>query len=33
MLNQVETATDSDTESRGLREYHSVGVQVEDEKR
>uniref|UniRef100_A0AC11CJQ7 DLG associated protein 2 n=1 Tax=Ovis aries TaxID=9940 RepID=A0AC11CJQ7_SHEEP len=29
----VETATDSDTESRGLREYHSVGVQVEDEKR
>uniref|UniRef100_A0ABI7VVQ5 DLG associated protein 2 n=1 Tax=Felis catus TaxID=9685 RepID=A0ABI7VVQ5_FELCA len=30
---QVETATDSDTESRGLREYHSVGIQVEDEKR
>uniref|UniRef100_G3TWN0 DLG associated protein 2 n=1 Tax=Loxodonta africana TaxID=9785 RepID=G3TWN0_LOXAF len=30
---QVETAADSDTESRGLREYHSVGVQVEDEKR
>ncbi|XP_060090794.1 disks large-associated protein 2 isoform X2 [Heteronotia binoei] len=30
---QVEAATDSDTESRGLREYHSVGVQVEDEKR
>ncbi|XP_006002498.1 disks large-associated protein 2 [Latimeria chalumnae] len=30
---QVETTTDSDTESRGLREYHSVGVQVEDEKR
>ncbi|XP_073911439.1 disks large-associated protein 2 isoform X3 [Castor canadensis] len=30
---QVETATDSDTESHGLREYHSVGVQVEDEKR
>ncbi|XP_058515827.1 disks large-associated protein 2 isoform X3 [Ochotona princeps] len=29
----VETATDSDTESRGLREFHSVGVQVEDEKR
>ncbi|XP_040345723.1 disks large-associated protein 2 isoform X2 [Herpailurus yagouaroundi] len=29
----VETATDSDTESRGLREYHSVGIQVEDEKR
>ncbi|KAL0612976.1 Disks large-associated protein 2 [Plecturocebus cupreus] len=32
-LHVVETATDSDTESRGLREYHSVGVQVEDEKR
>ncbi|XP_053454098.1 disks large-associated protein 2 isoform X4 [Nycticebus coucang] len=30
---QVETATDSDTESRGLREYHSVGIQVDDEKR
>ncbi|XP_036851717.1 disks large-associated protein 2 isoform X6 [Manis javanica] len=29
----VETGTDSDTESRGLREYHSVGVQVEDKKR
>ncbi|XP_062054967.1 disks large-associated protein 2 [Lepus europaeus] len=29
----VETATDSDTESRGLREFHSVGVQVEDDKR
>ncbi|XP_030618399.1 disks large-associated protein 2 isoform X2 [Delphinapterus leucas] len=29
----VETATDSDTESRGLREYQSVGVQVENEKR
>ncbi|XP_049646286.1 disks large-associated protein 2 isoform X1 [Suncus etruscus] len=29
---QVEAA-DSDTESRGLREYHSVGVQVEDAKR
>ncbi|KAK2533950.1 hypothetical protein Q9233_004487 [Columba guinea] len=32
-LAKVETATDSDTESRGLREYHSVGIQVEDEKR
>ncbi|XP_039603631.1 disks large-associated protein 2 isoform X1 [Polypterus senegalus] len=30
---QVETATDSESESRGLREYHSVGVQVEDDKR
>ncbi|XP_069462186.1 disks large-associated protein 2 isoform X3 [Ambystoma mexicanum] len=29
---QVETA-DSDTESKSLREYHSVGVQVEDDKR
>lgn len=32
-VDQVETATDSDTESRSLREYHSVGVQVEDDKR
>ncbi|XP_048387740.1 disks large-associated protein 2 isoform X1 [Stegostoma tigrinum] len=32
-VDAVETATDSDTDSRGLREYHSVGVQVEDEKR
>ncbi|ETE67843.1 Disks large-associated protein 2, partial [Ophiophagus hannah] len=30
---QVEAATDSDTDSKGLREYHSVGVQVEDDKR
>ncbi|KAG9336070.1 hypothetical protein JZ751_002417, partial [Albula glossodonta] len=30
---QVETATDSESESKGLREYHSVGIQVEDEKR
>ncbi|KAF6376128.1 DLG associated protein 2 [Rhinolophus ferrumequinum] len=29
----VESAADSDTESRGLREYHSVGVQVEDAQR
>ncbi|XP_061099386.1 disks large-associated protein 2-like [Conger conger] len=29
----VETATDSEPESKGLREYHSVGIQVEDEKR
>ncbi|KAJ8356169.1 hypothetical protein SKAU_G00189630 [Synaphobranchus kaupii] len=29
----VETATDSETETKGLREYHSVGIQVEDEKR
>ncbi|XP_032877995.1 disks large-associated protein 2 [Amblyraja radiata] len=32
-VDAVEPATDSDTDSRGLREYHSVGVQVEDEKR
>uniref|UniRef100_A0A4W3J4C6 DLG associated protein 2 n=1 Tax=Callorhinchus milii TaxID=7868 RepID=A0A4W3J4C6_CALMI len=31
-VDAVET-TDSDTDSKGLREYHSVGVQVEDEKR
>ncbi|XP_030627284.1 disks large-associated protein 2-like [Chanos chanos] len=30
---QVEAATDSETESRALPQYHSVGVQVEDEKR
>ncbi|XP_048831276.1 disks large-associated protein 2-like isoform X1 [Brienomyrus brachyistius] len=30
---QVEAATDSESESRELREYHSVGVQVEDDKR
>ncbi|KAJ8271001.1 hypothetical protein GJAV_G00121660, partial [Gymnothorax javanicus] len=30
---QVETATDSEPEGKGLREYHSVGIQVEDEKR
>ncbi|XP_018599385.2 disks large-associated protein 2-like isoform X2 [Scleropages formosus] len=30
---QVETATDSESETKGLREYHSVGIQVEDEKR
>ncbi|XP_013922194.1 PREDICTED: disks large-associated protein 2-like [Thamnophis sirtalis] len=30
---QVEAATDSDNDSKSLREYHSVGVQVEDDKR
>ncbi|XP_067097472.1 discs, large (Drosophila) homolog-associated protein 2b isoform X2 [Osmerus mordax] len=30
---QVETATDSESESKGLPQYHSVGIQVEDEKR
>ncbi|TSS85056.1 Disks large-associated protein 2 [Bagarius yarrelli] len=29
----VEAATDSESEGRGLREYHSVGIQVEDDKR
>uniref|UniRef100_A0A4W4EVF6 DLG associated protein 2 n=1 Tax=Electrophorus electricus TaxID=8005 RepID=A0A4W4EVF6_ELEEL len=29
----VEAATDSEMESKGLPQYHSVGVQVEDEKR
>uniref|UniRef100_A0A665VZV2 Discs, large (Drosophila) homolog-associated protein 2a n=1 Tax=Echeneis naucrates TaxID=173247 RepID=A0A665VZV2_ECHNA len=30
---QVEAATDSESESKGSREYHSVGIQVEDEKK
>ncbi|XP_066506617.1 disks large-associated protein 2 [Hoplias malabaricus] len=30
---QVEAATDSESESKGSREYHSVGIQVEDDKR
>ncbi|KAM8833093.1 disks large-associated protein 2 isoform 4-T4 [Synchiropus picturatus] len=30
---QVEAATDSESESKGSREYHSVGVQVEDDKK
>ncbi|XP_055728303.1 disks large-associated protein 2-like isoform X2 [Salvelinus fontinalis] len=30
---QVETATDSESESKGLPQYHSVGTQVEDDKR
>ncbi|XP_034078419.1 disks large-associated protein 2 isoform X3 [Gymnodraco acuticeps] len=30
---QVEAATDSESESKGLREYHSVGIQVEDNKK
>ncbi|KAF3844693.1 hypothetical protein F7725_007856 [Dissostichus mawsoni] len=29
----VEAATDSESESKGLREYHSVGIQVEDNKK
>ncbi|KAL2082099.1 hypothetical protein ACEWY4_021917 [Coilia grayii] len=30
---QVESATDSESERRGLPQYHSVGIQVEDYKR
>ncbi|XP_034269277.1 disks large-associated protein 3 isoform X3 [Pantherophis guttatus] len=30
---QVETISDSDTESRSCREFHSIGVQVEEDKR
>ncbi|XP_034076443.1 disks large-associated protein 2 isoform X4 [Gymnodraco acuticeps] len=30
---QVETATDSETESKGLPQFHSIGIQVEDHKR
>ncbi|XP_015279307.1 PREDICTED: disks large-associated protein 3 [Gekko japonicus] len=30
---QVETISDSDTESRNRREFHSIGVQVEEDKR
>ncbi|CAB1335038.1 unnamed protein product [Coregonus sp. 'balchen'] len=29
----VEAATDSESESKGSKEYHSVGIQVEDDKR
>ncbi|XP_071222470.1 disks large-associated protein 2 isoform X2 [Salvelinus alpinus] len=30
---QVEAATDSESETKGSREYHSVGIQVEEDKR
>lgn len=30
---QVETVTDSETESKGLPQFHSIGIQVEDRKR
>uniref|UniRef100_A0A3Q1AJK7 Discs, large (Drosophila) homolog-associated protein 2b n=1 Tax=Amphiprion ocellaris TaxID=80972 RepID=A0A3Q1AJK7_AMPOC len=30
---QVETVTDSETESKGLPQFHSIGIQVEDHKR
>lgn len=33
ILPQVETISDSDTENRSRREFHSIGVQVEDDKR
>uniref|UniRef100_A0A3Q2DYI9 Discs, large (Drosophila) homolog-associated protein 2a n=1 Tax=Cyprinodon variegatus TaxID=28743 RepID=A0A3Q2DYI9_CYPVA len=32
-INPYPTATDSESESKGLREYHSVGIQVEDDKK
>ncbi|XP_059810382.1 disks large-associated protein 2-like [Hypanus sabinus] len=32
-VDSSETMTDSDTDSKGLREFHSIGVQVEDNKR
>uniref|UniRef100_W5LHF8 DLG associated protein 2 n=1 Tax=Astyanax mexicanus TaxID=7994 RepID=W5LHF8_ASTMX len=32
-VKSVEAATDSESESKGSREYHSVGIQVEDDKR
>lgn len=32
-LYKVEAATDSESESKGSREYHSVGIQVEDDKK
>ncbi|XP_034436158.1 disks large-associated protein 2 isoform X8 [Hippoglossus hippoglossus] len=30
---QVETVTDSETESKGIPQFHSIGIQVEDHKR
>ncbi|XP_055088132.1 disks large-associated protein 2-like [Periophthalmus magnuspinnatus] len=30
---QVETVTDSETETKGLPQFHSIGIQVEDHKR
>ncbi|CDQ95837.1 unnamed protein product [Oncorhynchus mykiss] len=33
LLYCVEAATDSESETKGSREYHSVGIQVEDDKR
>uniref|UniRef100_A0A8C2DR37 Discs, large (Drosophila) homolog-associated protein 2b n=1 Tax=Cyprinus carpio TaxID=7962 RepID=A0A8C2DR37_CYPCA len=33
LILQVEAATDSETDSKGLPQYQSVGIQVEDEKR
>uniref|UniRef100_A0A3Q3KVN7 Disks large-associated protein 2-like n=1 Tax=Mastacembelus armatus TaxID=205130 RepID=A0A3Q3KVN7_9TELE len=32
-IHQVETVTDSETESKGLPQFHSIGIQVEDKKR
>lgn len=33
LCHQVETISDSDTENRSRREFHSIGVQVEEDKR
>ncbi|KTF94791.1 hypothetical protein cypCar_00000519 [Cyprinus carpio] len=33
LICNVEAATDSECESKGSREYHSIGIQVEDERR
>lgn len=32
-LFKVEAATDSESEGKGPREFHSVGIQVEDDKK
>ncbi|XP_068610203.1 disks large-associated protein 2 [Brachionichthys hirsutus] len=32
-IDQVETVTDSETESKALPQFHSIGIQVEDRKR
>lgn len=33
LLFQVETVTDSEAETKGLPQFHSIGIQVEDKKR
>lgn len=32
-ISQVETVTDSEADSKGLPQFHSIGIQVEDRKR